>query len=103
MYQYQNTYNVTCGFCSRTLWNNAYIISDQERRVVNAQYCFMKSSFTWNAGKVFKLQHLRPNCKQVTLCTVIHVNINVQTWTHCRLGKKSQWPNGTKTNFSKSV
>uniref|UniRef100_K1R657 Lectoxin-Lio2 n=1 Tax=Magallana gigas TaxID=29159 RepID=K1R657_MAGGI len=26
-------------------------LRDQERRVANAQFCFMKSSFTWNAGK----------------------------------------------------
>lgn len=31
-----------------------YIISDQERRVANAQYCFIKSSFTWDDGKVIK-------------------------------------------------
>lgn len=48
----------TCKCCVKTKWKttlNMYIILDQAGNVTDTQYCFIRSSLTWDDGKVFLL------------------------------------------------
>lgn len=35
-----------------------YIILDQAGRNIDTQYCFIKSSLTWDAGKVLRISNI---------------------------------------------
>ncbi|XP_052692575.1 C-type lectin domain family 10 member A-like isoform X2 [Crassostrea angulata] len=60
----------------------------QERRVANAQYCFMKSSFTWNAGKT-KCQSFKSY--------LLEINSEAeQNWLMDKVSTGKWWTGGIK-------
>lgn len=55
----------TCECCVKTMWKimlNNYIVLDQAGNVPDTQYCFIRSSFTWDDGKVFLITHFLYLC-----------------------------------------
>ncbi|XP_052692574.1 CD209 antigen-like protein C isoform X1 [Crassostrea angulata] len=63
-------------------------LRDQERRVANAQYCFMKSSFTWNAGKT-KCQSFKSY--------LLEINSEAeQNWLMDKVSTGKWWTGGIK-------
>lgn len=55
----------TCECCVKTMWKimlNNHIVLDQAGNVPDTQYCFIRSSFTWDDGKVFLITHFLYLC-----------------------------------------
>lgn len=53
--------NAVLKLCEKIMLNN-YIVLDQAGNVPDTQYCFIRSSFTWDDGKVFLITHFLYLC-----------------------------------------